>query len=175
MTDLRGRTPLTLCFLIACFMSAILCSFQRLPAPPGTRSAGRAENLPIQRLDKLRAPPSGRLAALRRESISALLGWQPVSAIADTAARRSCPPPPASAGASGRLGAIPGRGRQAARARQGRPVAVNHPRQRGPHQTECRPSRCRRTSTRRPAQLRRPRCLSIARLNNARSLMHLSC
>jgi hypothetical protein len=33
---------------------------------------------------------------------------------------------------------------------------VNHPRRRGPHQTKCRPSRCRRTRTRRPAQLRRP-------------------
>src|SRR5262249_36713672 len=52
------------------------------------------------------------------------------------------------------LSAFSGKTGQAARVTSGRPVAVYRPKQRGPHQIECRPSRWRRTSTGKPAQLR---------------------
>ncbi len=63
-------------------MSAILHPFRGLSASPGPRSAGAAENLPIQRVNGPGRRPRDILAR-DDQSISAQSGWQPVSAIGD--------------------------------------------------------------------------------------------
>ncbi len=56
VTDLRARPSLTLCFLAACFMSAILRPFRRLPPSPRARPAGTAENLSVHGVQRSGTP-----------------------------------------------------------------------------------------------------------------------
>ncbi len=69
VTDLRARPSLTLCFLAACFMSAILRPFRRLPPSPRARPAGHSREPLSSWRAALRRPP-GSLAT-RRRSLSA--------------------------------------------------------------------------------------------------------